>query len=142
MNLHSIVWPTDARSACNHYLGFAIKLIQDLGIVFPATRLDPVVIATGYVAGTVSQEVCKTETAAWWADLESRGALLAPANRDEQTARLALCLLVTSDPLPELVTLVSWLLELLELMGYPASRIDRIMEEYFSPPSARKAGAT
>lgn len=56
---------------------------------------------------------------------------MTPRDKDEQTARLALCLLVTSDPLPELGTLVSWLLEVLRLMGYPSATIMRIVREYF-----------
>lgn len=139
MNIGSIVWPVDPEGACHYYLGFAIQIIQELGIAFPVMQQDPLAIAKGYVAGTVSQEVCKAEAAAWWTYLDSRGALLAPANRDDQMARLALCLLVTSDPLPELGTLVSWLLEVLGLMGYPSQRLVRMMDEYFSQPTAKRA---
>jgi hypothetical protein len=139
MNIGSIVWPDDPESACHYYLGFATQVIQELGITFPGMRPDPLAIAKGYVGGTVSQEVCKAEAAAWWTYLESRGALGAPANRDDQMARLALCLLVTSDPLPELGTLVSWLLDVLGLMGYPSQRLVRMMDEYFSLPGAKRA---
>ena len=139
MNIASIAWPTHPEVACRYYLGFAIQVMQELGIAFPTTRQDPVAIAKGYVAGSLSPEVCKTEAAAWWAYLESRGALVAPANKDEQLARLALCLLVTSDPLPELGDLVSWLIEVIGLMGYPSQKLIRMMNAYFSPPSVSNA---
>jgi len=56
----------DLRAACNYYLRFAIQLIQELGVAFPAVRRDPIAIANGYIAGTVSQDVCNQEAAAWW----------------------------------------------------------------------------
>ena len=61
-----IAWPASAEAACRHYLGFAIQVIEPLGLEFPSSLPNPLAIARRYIEGTLAATEYRNEATAWW----------------------------------------------------------------------------
>lgn len=132
MNIGSIVWPIDGRSAINLYLGFLIKVIEDLGISFSSSEPDPLSITRSYVSGALSEEEYRASANVWWGYLDGNGTTRNLQKEDALKARVAICLLsVTIDDVEELGEHLSWFFEVLEQLGIDLDRPIDMMVEYF-----------
>jgi len=133
MNIDSIIWPADAKAACNHYLKFVIQVVETLGIIFPNTRPDPRAVAERYIDGEISDEEYGAEACAWWELLEAAGEIRISRERSLLLVRLALCLLsATPDEAPRLGDHLSWFLEMLYFMGIDSREPHAMMSKYFA----------
>jgi hypothetical protein len=132
MNIGSIIWPEDARTACNHYLDFILQVVNKLGIVFPGTRPDPRVVARQYMDDEITEEEYRAEAVAWWDSLKATGQITIFRDPAVLLMRMAICLLsATPDEAPRLGDHLSWFLELLETMGKDLRDPDAMMARHF-----------
>jgi len=133
MNIDSIIWPTDARAACNHYLGFILQVVKTLGIAFPNIQRDPRIVANRYIDGIISEEEYRAEAGIWWDLLEVAGEIRISRDRSQLLSRLALCLLsATPDEAPRLGDHLSWFLEMLGFLGMDLREPHSMMSKYFT----------
>jgi hypothetical protein len=132
MNIGSIVWPADAKAACNHYLEFLIKSVSQLKIVFPTTQPDPCVVARRYIDGVISDEEYAAEARQWWLLVDSVDGSRITRERTALIGRLALCLLsATRDQAPLLGDHLSWFLEVLGFIGMDLHEPLDMMTKHF-----------
>lgn len=132
INIGSILWPSDAKSAINLYLGFLIKVIEVLGLSFSSSGPDPIETAKNFIDGLISEEDYRASANIWWEYLDSNNATRDLQNNDALMARVAICLLsVTKDDVEELGEHLSWFFEVLEQMGIDLDKPISMMEEYF-----------
>jgi hypothetical protein len=135
MNIGSITWPEDPRTACNHYLEYILQVITRIGIAFPDMRPDPLIVARRYLDSDISEVEYKTEAEAWWDSLYATGQITTIRNPDVFLMRLAICVLsVTPDEAPRLGEHLSWFLELLERMGIDLREPRAMMARHFAWP--------
>jgi hypothetical protein len=140
MNMSSIIWPEEAKAACNHYLTFILQVVVELEIVFTETRPDPRIVARRYIDGEISEEEYSAEAGAWWDFLDAAGETRGPRTRPAILARLAICLLsATPNEAPRLSDHLSWFLELLEKMGIDLHGPRAMMERHFVSSVAWRA---
>jgi hypothetical protein len=132
MNIGSIIWPEDARIACNHYLGFILQVVNKLGIAFPGLRPDPRTVAQQYMDGEITEEEYRAEAVAWWDIPKATGQITIFRDPPVLLVRMAICLLsVTPDGAPRLGDHLSWFFELLETMGKDLREPDAMMARHF-----------
>jgi hypothetical protein len=134
MRISDIHWPQDPRAACELYLDFVIRVVERCGIAFPASRRDPVVVARGYLAGSVSEEDYRAEVTSWSDELMSTGGLRELRDPRALTIRLAMCVVgVTPERTPELGEYLDWFFQLLWLLGIDDRAAREEMERVFAP---------
>ena len=132
MNTSSIIWPKDARTACNHYLDFILQVVNKPGIVFPGTRADPRVVARRYMDEEISEEEYKAEADAWWDSLYATGQITTFRDPAILLMRMAICLLsATANEAPRLGEHLSWFFELLQFMGNDLHEPEALMARHF-----------
>jgi hypothetical protein len=132
MNIGSIVWPNDRRSAINLYLRFLIKVIEALGLRFSLSGPDPIKIARDYIAGMLSEEDYRATANIWWGYLDGNNATRDLQTQDALMARVAICLLsVTEEEAEDLGEHLSWFFEILEKLGIDLDKPISMMAKHF-----------
>ncbi len=139
--IDAIIWPADAREACRSYLGFLIKITEEMELTFPDWAPNPVVTAKAFVAGEIPEERYRSETNRWWDHIDSSGGMREFRDPSILSARLALCLLsATEDEAGRLGEHLSWFLEVLGFMGVDLEAPVAEMERYFQFQKQRGVG--
>jgi len=133
MNIDSIIWPTNGRTAINLYLNFLIKVIEILGLDFSSSdHSNPLAITKSYISGNLSEEKYRATANVWWGYLDDNNATRDLKNKDALMVRLSICLLsVTLDEVDELGEHLSWFFEVLEQLGINLNKPIAMMSEYF-----------
>lgn len=133
MSIGDIIWPSEGRSAINHYLNFLIKVIEALGIKFSSVGPDPLEITKSYISGNFSEDEYRASANLWWGYLDGKDAIRDFDDEDALTARIAICLLsVAMDEVEELGEHLSWFFEVIEQMGIDLDKPIGMMAEHFT----------
>ena len=132
MNIGSIKWPSERRSAINLYLGFLIEVVETLGLKFSSSGPAPLATAKDYISGALSEKEYRVAANLWWGYLDGKDAVRDFQSEDALTARIAICLLsVTLDEKEELGEHLSWFFEMLEQLGFTLDKPIEMMGDYF-----------
>ena len=138
MNIGDIIWPSDPKAAFERYLTFVIKIAASLELTYVARRRDPIEVAKGYLAGTISQGAYEAERALWWSEIE-RAERHGSRSKKALANRMAI-MLVGKSPRDEhdYADHLDWLFQLLDLMHVGTAHARREMYAHFefreSPP--------
>lgn len=137
MSIGYIIWPEDTKAACDLYLKFIIPIVARLGMPFPERLPDPVAVASGFVAGAVSEADYEEAKLRWWDELDSESEIRDMQSTQALTARIALCLLSASrSEAHRLGDHLSWFLEVLQLIPVDVHGPIQEMKAYFTYRSA------
>jgi hypothetical protein len=126
-------WPEDAKAACDSFVNAAVHIFERYRIAFPGPLPDPVAIAKGYLAGTVTAAECSAQADEW-----SRILYTPERIRDVKTpsvlaTRLALILLsCIPDRASDLSLALEWLLEYIKALGHDTGAAVEILESHFA----------
>jgi len=132
--ISSINWPANPRDATRLYVGYVIETLERLNITFSGHPRDPIDMARGYLNGTLSGEICRSESMAWWKTIEAQDAVREFQDSRALLARIAICLLsIKEDGTSDLGEDLSWFIEVLDLMNADTDQAVRIMVAYFDP---------
>lgn len=126
-----IVWPSSADAACRHYLGFAIQVIEPLGLEFPPALPNPIASARRFIAGTLPEADYRQEAIAWWGYIDTVGGVRELQRREALIARVALFLYALPDAAEQLGEFVSWLFLFLGKLGIETSPAEQLRLSYF-----------
>ncbi len=128
-----IVWPSDAWSAVQLFIGFQIKIFNEFHILITNKKiLNPVVIARKYVNSEITENEYKSNLYAWWDFIDENKAISDFKKKDILEARLAICLLsATKNNVNELDEHLSWFLQVLQCYGLDIVKVKQISNEYF-----------
>lgn len=126
-----IVWPASPEAACRHYVTFAVKVIEPLGIEFPESLPNPLAAASDYIAGTLAESAYRQEMVSWWGYIDSVGGVREFQRREALIARLALCLFAFPDSADQLGEYVSWLFVVLSKLDVDVGPAETLRLRYF-----------
>lgn len=132
MNIGSIKWPDNEKSAAKLYVEYLIKVITELKIEFSDALPNPVRVSQDYMENKISWEEYRSFSIPWWDSLDRTNETRSFGNRKTLEARVALCLLsVDENNKEELGEHMSWFFVVLEKMGFNLEVPIRIMEQHF-----------
>jgi hypothetical protein len=127
-----IAWPAEPAAACRHYLGFAVQVVEPLRVDFPSTLPDPIASARRFIDGILTEPDSREQMVKWWEYIDTVGGVREFRRREALVARLALCLFAFPSDAEELGELVSWLFQVLAMLGIDTAPAERLRGTYFT----------